>query len=183
VNLSKFSHKSLWRWPGKHVYTWNTGSLARWFLAELNSSTLKMEAISSSETSVDTKRTARRYIPEDFSLLYIISLTPLIRKRNAKVILLKIWPQDGSINDIVVCRYYTIELYYNAELYWNRVHLVIILILSMYILKGSNDGVQHSGLLVFGLCLSSGILKNTTFRKLDVSFLRWRGRHLLFWVP
>jgi hypothetical protein len=29
------------------------------------SSTLKMEAISSSETSVDFHRTARRYIPED----------------------------------------------------------------------------------------------------------------------
>jgi hypothetical protein len=38
--------------------------LACWFLAELISSTLKMDAICSSETSVDTKRTTRRYIPE-----------------------------------------------------------------------------------------------------------------------
>jgi hypothetical protein len=39
--------------------------LARSFLAELTSSTLKMDAISSSETSDDTQRTTRRYIPED----------------------------------------------------------------------------------------------------------------------
>jgi hypothetical protein len=38
--------------------------LACWFLAELISSTLKMEAICSSETSVDTQRTTRPYIPE-----------------------------------------------------------------------------------------------------------------------
>jgi hypothetical protein len=42
--------------------------LSRWFLAELVSSTLKMEAICSSETSVDTQRTTRRYIPEDGTL-------------------------------------------------------------------------------------------------------------------
>jgi hypothetical protein len=41
--------------------------LARWF-AEPISSTLKMEAISSSETSVDTQRTTRRHIPEDDTL-------------------------------------------------------------------------------------------------------------------
>jgi hypothetical protein len=40
---------------------------ARWF-AEPISSTLKMEAISSSETSVETQRTARRHIPEDDTL-------------------------------------------------------------------------------------------------------------------
>jgi hypothetical protein len=34
-------------------------------LAEINSSTLKMEAICSSETSVATQQTTRRYIPED----------------------------------------------------------------------------------------------------------------------
>jgi hypothetical protein len=34
-------------------------------LAELISSTLKMEAISSSETSVETQRAERRHIPED----------------------------------------------------------------------------------------------------------------------
>jgi hypothetical protein len=39
--------------------------LACWFLAELTSPTLKMEAICSSETSVDTQRTTRRHIPED----------------------------------------------------------------------------------------------------------------------
>jgi hypothetical protein len=39
--------------------------LSRWFLAQLIFSTLKMEAICSSETSGDTQRTTRRYIPED----------------------------------------------------------------------------------------------------------------------
>jgi hypothetical protein len=39
--------------------------LACWFLAELISSPLKMEAICLSETSVETQRTTRRYIPED----------------------------------------------------------------------------------------------------------------------
>jgi hypothetical protein len=38
--------------------------LACRFLAEIIPSTLKMEAICSSETSVDTKRTTWRYIPE-----------------------------------------------------------------------------------------------------------------------
>jgi hypothetical protein len=42
--------------------------LSRWFLAELISSTLKMEAICSSETSVDTQRTTRHYIPQDGTL-------------------------------------------------------------------------------------------------------------------
>jgi hypothetical protein len=42
--------------------------LACWFLAKLISSTLKMEAIYSSETSVDTQRTPRRNIPEDDTL-------------------------------------------------------------------------------------------------------------------
>jgi hypothetical protein len=41
---------------------------ACWFLAELIPSTLKMEAICSSETSADTKRTTRRHIPEDDTL-------------------------------------------------------------------------------------------------------------------
>jgi hypothetical protein len=44
--------------------------LAHWFLAEPIFSTLKMEAICSSETSVDTQRTIRRYIPEDVTLSY-----------------------------------------------------------------------------------------------------------------
>jgi flagellar basal body rod protein FlgB len=38
--------------------------LARWF-SEPISSTLKMEAICSSKTSVETQRTTRRHIPED----------------------------------------------------------------------------------------------------------------------
>jgi hypothetical protein len=42
--------------------------LAHWFFAELISLTLKIEAICSSETSVDTQRTTRRYIPEDGTL-------------------------------------------------------------------------------------------------------------------
>jgi hypothetical protein len=37
---------------------------SRWFLAQLVFSTLKMEAICSSETSVDTQWTTRRYTPE-----------------------------------------------------------------------------------------------------------------------
>jgi hypothetical protein len=41
--------------------------LARWF-AEPISSTVKMEAICSSETSVETQRTTRRHIPEDDTL-------------------------------------------------------------------------------------------------------------------
>jgi hypothetical protein len=38
--------------------------LSLWFLAQLIFSTLKMGAIYSSETLVDTRRTAWRYIPE-----------------------------------------------------------------------------------------------------------------------
>jgi hypothetical protein len=41
---------------------------SRWILAQLIFSTLKMEAISSSETSVDTQRTTWRYFPEDGTL-------------------------------------------------------------------------------------------------------------------
>jgi hypothetical protein len=41
---------------------------SRWFLAQLILSTLKMETICSSETSVVTQRTTRRYIPEDGTL-------------------------------------------------------------------------------------------------------------------
>jgi hypothetical protein len=40
----------------------------RWFLAQLIFSALKMEAICSSEKSVDTQRTTRRYTPEDGTL-------------------------------------------------------------------------------------------------------------------
>jgi hypothetical protein len=42
--------------------------IATCLLAERISSALKMEAICSSETSVDTQRTTRRYIPEDGTL-------------------------------------------------------------------------------------------------------------------
>jgi hypothetical protein len=42
--------------------------LSRWFLAQIIFSTLNMEAIFSSETSVDTQRTTRRYIPGDGTL-------------------------------------------------------------------------------------------------------------------
>jgi hypothetical protein len=44
--------------------------LSRWFLALLIFSALKMEAICSSETSVDTQQTIWRYIPEDYTLLF-----------------------------------------------------------------------------------------------------------------
>jgi hypothetical protein len=44
---------------------------SRWFLSELIFSTLKIEAICSSETSPDTQQTTRRYIPEDCTLLNI----------------------------------------------------------------------------------------------------------------
>jgi hypothetical protein len=42
--------------------------LSRCFFCSTYSSTLKMEAICSSETSVDSQRTKRRYIPEDSTL-------------------------------------------------------------------------------------------------------------------
>jgi hypothetical protein len=41
-------------------------------------------------------------------------------------------------------------------------------LLKISIEKKVNEDWQHSELLAFGLCPSSGILKNTTFRKLDV---------------
>jgi hypothetical protein len=41
--------------------------LARWFVEPI-SSTLKMDTICSSETSVETQRTTRRHIPEDYTL-------------------------------------------------------------------------------------------------------------------
>jgi hypothetical protein len=46
--------------------------LSRWFLAELISSTLKMEAICSSETSVETQRPTRRYILEVGTLQLVL---------------------------------------------------------------------------------------------------------------
>jgi hypothetical protein len=54
----------------KSIIFWDKGGkhsachlLARWFTEPI-SSTLKMEAISSSETSAETQRTTRRHIPE-----------------------------------------------------------------------------------------------------------------------
>jgi hypothetical protein len=41
---------------------------SRWFLAQLISLTLKMEAICFSEMLVDTQWTTQRYIPEDSTL-------------------------------------------------------------------------------------------------------------------
>jgi hypothetical protein len=49
----------------KQIFTEIAGS--RWF-AEPISSTLKMEAICSSETSVETQRNTLRHIPEDDTL-------------------------------------------------------------------------------------------------------------------
>jgi hypothetical protein len=46
---------------GRHI-------LSHFLLARLILSTLNMEAICSSETSVDSQRTTRRYIPEDDTL-------------------------------------------------------------------------------------------------------------------
>jgi hypothetical protein len=42
--------------------------MASWFFAELIFSTLKMEAICSSEMSIDTQQTTWRHIPEDDTL-------------------------------------------------------------------------------------------------------------------
>jgi hypothetical protein len=51
-----------------HLQGWKNKLFSLWFLAQLILSTLKMEAISSSETSVDPHRTTRCYIPEDGTL-------------------------------------------------------------------------------------------------------------------
>jgi hypothetical protein len=51
----------------RSFHTYACHLLARW-LAEPISSTLKMEAICSSETSVETQRTTQRHIPEDDTL-------------------------------------------------------------------------------------------------------------------
>jgi hypothetical protein len=51
----------------KSIIFWDMTPLGRWF-AEPISSTLKMEAICSSETSFETQRTTRHHIPEDDTL-------------------------------------------------------------------------------------------------------------------
>jgi hypothetical protein len=58
--------------------------LSRWFLAELIFSTLKMEAICFSETSVDFKRTTRRYIQEDRTLQTVMYQQILVEVSSAK---------------------------------------------------------------------------------------------------
>jgi hypothetical protein len=47
--------------------------LSRWYLPELIFPTLKMEAICSSETSVDTQRTTPCYIPEEGETKFLSS--------------------------------------------------------------------------------------------------------------
>jgi hypothetical protein len=58
---SPFSVNRRFGGGGKHL-------LSRWYLSQLIFSTLKMTAICSSETSVDTERTTRGYTPEDGTL-------------------------------------------------------------------------------------------------------------------
>jgi hypothetical protein len=56
----------------------SVSQLATCLLAELISSTLKMEAICSSETSIDTQRTTWRHIPENNTLhIYINTYSDL----------------------------------------------------------------------------------------------------------
>jgi hypothetical protein len=65
----------IWRFGGTYrlqLHGQSRPLLARWFLAEFISSTLKIEALCSSETSVDTQRTTRYYIPEDGTLYIFI---------------------------------------------------------------------------------------------------------------
>jgi hypothetical protein len=73
--------------------------LACWFLAELISSTLKMEAICSSETSVDTQRTTRRHIPNFKELVLYTFLRRTLFSLNP----------DGAIH----CAY-------NYKKFWNN---------------------------------------------------------------
>jgi hypothetical protein len=56
-------------WVSSLVRTLSCHLLSRWF-AEPISSTLKMGAISYSETPGATQRTTRRHIPEDDTLIY-----------------------------------------------------------------------------------------------------------------
>jgi hypothetical protein len=58
--------------------------LSRWILA-VYSSTLKMEAICSSEKSVDFQRTTRRYIPEDGTLLLFCLLSHYLTSDSVKL--------------------------------------------------------------------------------------------------
>jgi hypothetical protein len=78
--------------------------LARWF-AEPIFSTLKMEAICSSETSVETQRTTRRHIPEDYTLQ---------RKHVSEVT----GPRDDGGthgHDVFVYKYYLLSLSTNIN--------------------------------------------------------------------
>jgi hypothetical protein len=56
--------------------------LSSLFLAEIIFSTLKMEAISSSETSVDNQRTTRRYITQDSTLQSIVFVFAYAQRLN-----------------------------------------------------------------------------------------------------
>jgi hypothetical protein len=61
ISLARNQRESRWK-ASFHLLT-------RWFHVQLIFSTLKMEAVCSSETSVGTQRTIRRYIPHDGTLL------------------------------------------------------------------------------------------------------------------
>jgi hypothetical protein len=54
-------------------------------LAEIISSTMKMEAICSSETSVETQQTTRHHIPENDTLLFIIVYKECVTRTNSYV--------------------------------------------------------------------------------------------------
>jgi hypothetical protein len=53
--------------------------------AEIISSTLKMEAIDSSETSVNTQRTTRRHISKDYTLRNFVGVCNRIRHPGSSV--------------------------------------------------------------------------------------------------
>jgi hypothetical protein len=76
--------------------------LASCFMLVSYSSALKMEAVSSSETSVDFQRTTRRYIPEDRNLHTAVRTSkPLIGKHTLlaayfMLVSLLFFPEDGD---------------------------------------------------------------------------------------
>jgi hypothetical protein len=66
IYLSNIYTSGIWR----RVVCWDATChlLTCWFLLKMLSSTLKMETICSSETSVASQQTTRRHIPEDDTL-------------------------------------------------------------------------------------------------------------------